>query len=123
LNVVLAAAVTAVLAGARSFAAIGQWAGLVDTSVADKLGLVRKPEASTFRRVLSALDVTTFDVLVGAWMWLRCVYSGGMNIISFDGKTVRGAKRTNQRAPHLLSAMVHGPDAVVAQQQSGRQIE
>ena len=115
ISTVLTCALAAVLAGARSFAAIGQWARCADSQVAAALGMARKPEASTFRRVLSALDAAAFDLLIGAWMWLRCANVDGRTVISFDGKTVRGAKTKGQTAPHLLSAMVHGVDAIVAQ--------
>ena len=115
LGVLLAGALAAVLAGARSFAAIGKWARCADPEVAEALGMAARPEASTFRRVLCALDAAAFDLLVGAWMWLRCANAGGRTVISFDGKTVRGAKTRGGTAPHLLSAMVHGVDAVVAQ--------
>src|SRR5262245_16290880 len=56
LAVVLTLAVCAVLAGARSFTAIGAWPADAGQAVADVLGVVRVPDESTFRRVLAALD-------------------------------------------------------------------
>lgn len=53
LNVVLAAAVCAVLAGARSYVVIAEWAHDLTVSVRLRLGVGRRaPSESTFRRVL-----------------------------------------------------------------------
>ena len=35
--------------------------------------------------------------------------------IALDGKTVRGARAGNEKAPHLLAAMICGTRAVIAQ--------
>ncbi|WP_261565673.1 transposase family protein [Frankia gtarii] len=56
LAVVLTLATCAVLAGARSFTAIGEWSADAGQTVADLLGIVRMPDESTFCRVLAALD-------------------------------------------------------------------
>jgi predicted transposase YbfD/YdcC len=105
------------MAGARSYAAIGQYARMMGAGPAEVLGMGgRRPEQSTFRRVLSALDASWLDWAVGAWLHLRCGTVRGRRVLSFDGKTVRGARTGEERAPHLLSAILHGVDAIVTQE-------
>jgi hypothetical protein len=54
---VLAAAVCAVLAGARSYVGIAEWAHGLPVSVRVRLGIGRRaPSESTFRRVLQTVD-------------------------------------------------------------------
>jgi hypothetical protein len=65
---IVAVALAAVVAGARSFAAIGQWAGELTGAQLAELGLPRgvAPDASTFRKVLARLDAERLDQLTGA---------------------------------------------------------
>src|SRR2546421_1916837 len=73
---VLAVAVCAVLAGARSFTAIGEWAADAPARVLRSLnmrpdpltGLVTAPDEATVRRVLTAIDADALDAAVGAWL-------------------------------------------------------
>ncbi|GAB3286638.1 hypothetical protein GCM10027456_82560 [Kineosporia babensis] len=67
---IIAAAVCAVLAGSRSFAAIAQWAADLDAADLHRLGLTRAKasDASTFRRILSRLDAEVLDALIGAYL-------------------------------------------------------
>ena len=114
---IVAVALAAVVAGARSFAAIGQWAGeLTDAQLAD-LGLSRPtaPDASTFRKVLARLDAATLDLMIGTFVWTRTRIVGGRRVIAIDGKTVRGARTATTTAPHLVSAFDHATGTVVGQ--------
>jgi predicted transposase YbfD/YdcC len=43
------------------------------------------------------------------------VRAGGRLVIAIDGKTVRGAKDKNGKAPHLVAALAHGIGAVLGQ--------
>ncbi|MDR0417247.1 MAG: transposase family protein [Propionibacteriaceae bacterium] len=115
--VVLSVALAAVLAGARSYAAIGQWAREAGPRAAGPLGWPeRLPEASAVRRVLSRIDAGLPDDLIGAWTWLRVITDPSQRtVISFGGKTARGAKAGGGTAPHLLAGLAHGAGAVVAQ--------
>ena len=45
----------------------------------------------------------------------RAVQAGGRLVIAIDGKTVRGAKNKNGKAPHLVAALAHGIGAVLGQ--------
>jgi len=114
---IVAVALAAVTAGARSFAAIGQWAGeLTGAQLAD-LGLSRPiaPDASTFRKVLARVDAATLDLMIGAFVWTRTRMVEGRRVIAIDGKTVRGARTATTTAPHLVSALDHATGTVLGQ--------
>ena len=66
LAVILGLAVCAVLAGARSFTAIAEWAADADADTLARLGVTGAvPSESTFRRILQRLDADIFDDLAG----------------------------------------------------------
>jgi DDE_Tnp_1-associated len=73
---VLGVAVCAVLAGARTLAAIGEWAGDVPGQVLAALGTRRDPwtgawqppAEATVRRVLARVDPDALDRAIGAWL-------------------------------------------------------
>ena len=112
----LAAGIAAVIAGARSFAAIGQWAADASPDVLAALGVARGPaEESTFRRAFALVSADVLDGVLGAWLWTRAVRAGGRLVIAIDGKTVRGAKNKGGTAPHLVAALAHGIGAVLGQ--------
>jgi predicted transposase YbfD/YdcC len=127
LAAIVAVALTAVLAGARSFAAIGQWAGDLSPEQLAGLGLTRAtaPEVSTFRRVLTGLDAGALDALVGAFMWTRTGVVAGRRVIAIDGKTIRGARirgagqdgtsPAGTNAPHLVAALDQATGTVLGQ--------
>ncbi|MGH9073956.1 MAG: ISAs1 family transposase [Acidimicrobiales bacterium] len=126
LTSVLAIAVAATLAGARSLAAIGEFAADCPQEVLARLGAryhpVRRcyvpPHDATFRRAIAAVDTDALDEAVGAWLFDQ-VRAGHVEeerlVVALDGKSLRGALRDDGRAVHLLSAMVHGEGVVVAQ--------
>jgi predicted transposase YbfD/YdcC len=112
----LAVGIAAVIAGSRSFAAIGQWAADAGPEVLAVLGAVRGPaEESTFRRAFALLSPDVLDRVLGAWLHTRAVQAGGRLVIAIDGKTVRGAKDKQGKAPHLVAALAHGIGAVLGQ--------
>ncbi|WP_256843042.1 transposase family protein [Ornithinimicrobium cryptoxanthini] len=61
LSGMLAAAVSAVLTGARSFAAIGEWAADLSAEQLARLGLATSPEESTLRKLFARLDADALD--------------------------------------------------------------
>jgi predicted transposase YbfD/YdcC len=112
----LAVGVAAVIAGSRSFAAIGQWAADAGPDVLAVLGAARGPaEESTFRRAFALVSPDVLDRVLGAWLWTRAARAGGRLVIAIDGKTVRGAKNKDGKAPHLVAALAHGIGAVLGQ--------
>ncbi len=104
------------IAGSRSFAAIGQWAADAGTEVLAGLGAARGPaEESTFRRAFALVSPDVLDQVLGAWLWTRAVQVSGRMVIAIDGKAVRGAKDKDGKAPHLVAALAHGIGAVLGQ--------
>ena len=112
----LAVGIAAVIAGSRSFAAIGQWAADAGPEVLAVLGAARGPaEESTFRRAFALVSPDALDRVLGAWLHTRAVQAGGRLVIAIDGKAVRGAKDKTGKAPHLVAALAHGIGAVLGQ--------
>jgi predicted transposase YbfD/YdcC len=112
----LAVGIAAVIAGSRSFAAIGQWAADAGADVLAELGAARGPaEESTFRRAFALISPDVLDQVLGAWLHTRARQVSGRLIIAIDGKTVRGAKDKDGKAPHLVAALAHGIGAVLGQ--------
>jgi predicted transposase YbfD/YdcC len=126
LGAVLAVAVAAVLAGARSLAAIGEWAADAPGPVLAALGVRRDPlrrvwrppGEATVRRVLARVDPDALDLVIGRWLadqqppppqpaWRRAV--------AVDGKTLRGSGHHPNPQVHLLAAMEHTTRAVLGQ--------
>ncbi|MEI2775164.1 MAG: transposase family protein [Tetrasphaera sp.] len=92
----LAVAVSAVLAGAKSFAAIGEFAADLDTVQLGRLGLGKAPVESTLRKLFARLDAAALDVALAVYAWCQVRQIGGRRVIAIDGKTLRGA-RTAER--------------------------
>jgi predicted transposase YbfD/YdcC len=112
----LAVGVAAVIAGSRSFAAIGQWAADAGEETLAALGAARgAAEESTFRRAFALLDPGWLDQVLGTWLHTRAVQVRGRLVIAVDGKAVRGAKNKAGKAPHLVAALAHGIGAVLGQ--------
>lgn len=120
---VLGVAVCAVLAGARSYIAIAEWARDLTPTVQARLGLGRRPPCeSTIRRVLQAVDAAELDQVVSSWLAVRAAPNAPSapaarprQVIALDGKTARGARRAGGRAVHLLAAYDTGTGEVLGQ--------
>jgi hypothetical protein len=114
-STVLAVAVCAALSGARSFTAIAEWAKGLSPEALRRLGSKRPtpPSEPTVRRVLQRLDAHEADRKIGQWMIRHAPLAG--RAVAIDGKTLRGAHDRGQRAPHLLSAIVHDQALVIGQ--------
>jgi predicted transposase YbfD/YdcC len=121
LAVILGLAVCAVLAGARSFTAIAEWAADADGQTLARLGVCGAvPSESTFRRTLQRLDADAFDDLAGQWAAQRTAPGpGGRRVIAVDGKTLRGSGHGDQNSRHLLAAFDHAHGAVLGQVEVG----
>ena len=113
---ILATAICAVLAGARSFIAMAEWAAEQSRETLERLGSRRgkPPSERTYRRILAAVGVEEIDRRTGAWVAEQVRLQAGVGV-AIDGKTVRGSRDGDKSALHLLSAIVHGSGAVVAQ--------
>jgi hypothetical protein len=68
------ASLAAVIAGPRSFAAIGQWATDARPEALAVLGAARGPaEESTFGRAFAMVSADVPDRVPGAWLYTRAV--------------------------------------------------
>lgn len=117
LAAVLGLALCAVLAGARSFVAIAEWAADADRATLAKLGIwAGVPCESTFRRVLQSLDAQALDDSLGDWSLTRTQPVADMRrVIAIDGKTLRGSARGDEPGRHLLAAFDHTHGVVLGQ--------
>src|SRR5215204_5343172 len=123
---ILVLAAAAVLAGARSIAAIAEWAADAPQPVRAALGTRRDPltghwvwavpSETTIRRTFARLDAEVLAAAIGAWLADRDRPGQRRRAVAVDGKTLRGARRDGRQA-HLLAAMDHATRAVLAQQQ------
>lgn len=101
LQSILLLAVGAVLAGARSYAAIADWAAHADHAVT-LCGPT--PHATTFGRVLGAVDADALEQVLTGWVLTRRARLAGQRagdrepaaaarqVLAVDGKTLRGAR-------------------------------
>jgi predicted transposase YbfD/YdcC len=117
---VLGIAVCAVLAGAKSYQAIAEWAHDLTPTVCSRLGIGRRaPCESTIRRVLQRVDAEQLDQAVCAWLADRTSRDPkGTRVIAVDGKSARGSRcrgGSDDRAVHLLAAFDTRSGAVLGQ--------
>ncbi|MFG2175512.1 ISAs1 family transposase [Streptomyces niveus] len=121
LTFVLALAACAVLAGAKSLAAIAEWAADAPPAVLTALGGPGRepsgptaPAEATTRRVLQRVDGDALDTAIGTWLAARDpdrplpgkdTAERLRRSLAVDGKTVRGARRADGTQVHLLAAM------------------
>jgi predicted transposase YbfD/YdcC len=121
LVVILGLAVCAVLAGARSFTAIAEWAADADEETLARLGVYGAvPCESTIRRTLQRLDADAFDDLAGEWAQRRTLPGPkARRLIAVDGKTLRGSGAGGEDGRHLLAALDHAHGVVLGQVEVG----
>src|ERR1700689_595092 len=117
LAVILSLSLCAVLAGARSFTAIAEWAADADQATRDALGVTGAvPCESTFRRTLQHLDADALDDAAGAWAQQRTSPAPGTRrAVAVDGKTLRGSGAAGGPGRHLLAALDHRHGVVLGQ--------
>jgi predicted transposase YbfD/YdcC len=116
MRTILAVALCAVLAGARSFAAMGEWSANASPQVRVALGCsARAPSESTLRRSLQRLGGDELDTAMGNWIAGRATGPGVRRALALDGKTLRGALGAGGRARHLMAAIDHHAGVVVGQ--------
>ncbi len=117
LSGMLAVAVCAVLGGARSFAAIGEFAADLGAGEPGRLGLDEAPVESTSRKLFARLDAAALDAASAVLAWCRVRRIGGRRVIAIDGKTLRGARCATATAPRLIAAPDHATGVVLGQHQ------
>jgi len=128
----------AVLTGARSFAAIAEYAHDTGRAILDLLGVgAVVPHASTIRRVLQDLDPDAVEAAMRWWALAQLADRPAPDgvpgreqrrVLALDGKTVRGAHIPTStdtdagpgggggyRQPHLVSVLDQGSGVVLGQ--------
>jgi hypothetical protein len=117
----LAVAVCAVLAGASSVTAIADWLHDLDDISRARLGFRRGlPATTTIWRLLIRLDADRLATILAGWLRTRTQPGAPprpryRQVIAIDGKTLRGARRSDGRQVHLLSALDTSTGIVLAQ--------
>ena len=113
---ILAVSVAAVLAGARGFQAIAEFAAELAPDVLRRLGLPRgtPPSVKCLRLTLQKLDGDRFDRVLSTWLVRQQILTD--QLVALDGKTLRGSATATTPAQHLLSAVLPDLGLVIAQQ-------
>ncbi len=118
LTVVVTAAVCAVVAGYRSYAAIAEWVADVPAATALALGMTpdRRPSEAMIRRLLQALDPQLLTAAIAVWLAGRATAatSTANRAIAVDGKTLRGSRTTDTAARHVMTACDQSTGLVLA---------
>lgn len=117
-------AVGAVLAGARSYAAIAQWARCAEQAVTV---CGPTPHATTFGRVLAAVDPAALQRALTGWVLARRAgrrrqhadgarpRGEGRTVLAVDGKTLRGARDEDGEQAKLVAVLHHADRLALAQ--------
>ncbi|MEU7602698.1 transposase family protein [Streptomyces sp. NPDC041003] len=121
---VLALTACAVLAGATSLLAVGEWIADAPSCVPESLGVRPDPlfpkrctpAETTVRRLLGRIDGDVLDRAVCGWPADRRLGADGrLRPLAVDGKSLRGAGRAKGRKVHLLAACDPVRSLVLAQ--------
>lgn len=119
---VLTLSCVAMLCGARSEAAIAEWAHNYGASWRCRLGLTHAhgPSQATIHRLFKGLDHAALERCVGAWAQAVLVATSRsdpqlLEAIAVDGKTLRGSVKASATDGHLLSALSQRLGLVLAQ--------
>lgn len=109
LQAILAIAIAAMLAGANDLRAIFRWGRRLKPEALALFGLERAPCHATYHYIFQSLDG---DVLARDLGRFAC---GGTvpEHIAIDGKTLKGSRRLDAKALHVLSAFATGLSAVI----------
>jgi hypothetical protein len=130
LTVVLTLTTCAVLAGATSLLAVGEWIADAPAHVLEQVGARRDPllprrvlpSETTVRRLPARIDGDALDRAVGRWLADRRpkeTLAAQLRGLAVDGKSLRGAARTKGRKIHLLAVLEHATGLILAQSDVG----
>jgi len=119
LTAILALVCSAIMSGAKSYAAIGQWGQDQDIALMHQLGFTRTPPKSGgIRKVLIALDKACFEAALTKWAESSRrppSASTPLEALARDGKSARGSLDGMEKAVHLLCLMAHESGLTLAQ--------
>jgi len=114
LAAILTLATAAMLSGARSLYAIGQWGRLQPPVVLRDLGFTRSatPSVSTLHVVFRGLDVVAFERALSQWAQAR---APNRPRLAIDGKGLRGIHGEELPGVRLVAAYCDEAGLVLAQ--------
>ena len=109
LQAVLAIAIAAMLGGANDLRAIFRWGRRLKPEALALFGIERAPCHATYHYVFQSLDGDALAKALGEFA------RGGAvpGHIAIDGKTLKGSRRLNAKALHVLSAFATGLSCVI----------
>jgi predicted transposase YbfD/YdcC len=125
-SAILFVSVCAVVSGARSFAAIAEWAADAVEDTLRGMG-IGAPNASTVRRALSALSGDGFDTAIGGFLAGRLAAARAKTasvlagerarrrVLAVDGKALRGSRVDDSRARMLMACLDHDAGVTLGQ--------
>jgi predicted transposase YbfD/YdcC len=106
----------AMLCGRNSTLAVAEWCR-DHQDLLEKLFGPRTfycPDDSLYRKVLPRLDAAQVEAAIGDWIRATLLAQPD-EPIALDGKTVRGARTDEEKAPHLLSFCTHSSQETLFQ--------
>lgn len=114
---ILGVTVCAVLAGAKSYVAVAEWAHDLPKTIRQRLGIERSPPSeASIRRVLQAIDPDLLDRTVKRLaLRPRAATAAGGGRSPWTARRPRGARHDDGRAVHLLAALERADSVVLAQ--------
>jgi DDE_Tnp_1-associated/Transposase DDE domain len=121
LSAILALVCCAIMCGAKSYAAIGQWAQDQDLTLMHRLGFTRRPpKMGGIRKALIALNARAFEHALTQWVGALlsrpiAAEPSPPEAYALDGKSARGSFDGLQKAVHLLSLLAHESGLTLAQ--------
>ncbi len=108
--------VAALLCNCNSTLALGQWCrdhhALLERLFGPRRFLC--PSDSLYRKLLPRLSAEQVEWALADWLRLT-LQADPDEPVALDGKTLRGAKQQEQRAPHLLSFCTHHSQEILLQ--------
>lgn len=100
--------VAALMCNCNSTEAVAQWCREHEALLRQVFGprLFLTPSGSLYRWLLPQLDVQALEEVIGRWVQAT-LQAATDDPIALDGKTLRGARTGEEKAPHLLSFQTH----------------
>jgi hypothetical protein len=116
LPAVIGLVVLAMLMGRTSLAGIARFGRQYGTALAHALGFKRgkTPSTSTLSRTLRRFDAAALEAILARWIDGR-IDPSAFDVISIDGKTLRGSRNGEVPGQHLVAAYAHEVTAVLGQ--------
>jgi hypothetical protein len=116
LPAVLSLLVLATMAGMRGLQGVVDFGRNLPPDVVASLGFTRPRTLarSTLSEILRAIDIETFEAVIGRWL-RRQADRHGWTAIAIDGKSLRGATGEQLPAVHLVAAYAHEAQVVLAE--------